>query len=73
MGYGWGTGHEAGRKLRQEDFCQLAEKSPKEKYDGSAELCARLVRRYADEPGIELWKLYRLTLFSCGSATETHT
>lgn len=55
---------EAGRKLRQEDFCQLAEKSPKEKYDGSAELCARLVRRYADEPGIELWKLYRLTLFN---------
>ena len=23
-----------GRKLRQEDFCQLAQKSPKEKYDG---------------------------------------
>jgi serine/threonine-protein kinase HipA len=53
-----------GRKLRQEDFCQLAEKSPKEKYEGSAELCARLVRQYASEPGIEMWKLYRLLLFN---------
>ena len=33
-----------GTKVRQEDFCQLAEKSPKEKYDGSAELCVRLLR-----------------------------
>lgn len=53
-----------GKKLRQEDFCQLAEKSPKEKYDGSSELCARLLERYADEPGIETWKFYRLTLFN---------
>jgi serine/threonine-protein kinase HipA len=53
-----------GGKLRQEDFCQLAEKSPKDKYEGSAELCARLVRRYATEPLIELVKLFRLQLFS---------
>jgi len=53
-----------GRKLRQEDFCQLAEKSPKEKYDGSAELCARVVRNYASEPGVEMWKLYRLLVFN---------
>ncbi|MBI4474625.1 MAG: HipA domain-containing protein [Acidobacteria bacterium] len=53
-----------GSKLRQEDFCQLAEKSPKEKYDGSSELCARLIKRYADEPGVELWKFCRLTLFN---------
>jgi serine/threonine-protein kinase HipA len=53
-----------GRKVRQEDFCQLAEKPPKEKYEGSAELCARLVRQYASEPGIEMWKLYRLLLFN---------
>jgi serine/threonine-protein kinase HipA len=53
-----------GRKLRQEDFCQLAEKSPKEKYDGSAELCMRLLRRYATEPLIESLKLYRLLVFA---------
>jgi len=53
-----------GGKLRMEDFCQLAERSPKDKYRGSAELVARLVRRYATEPGVELARLYRLLLFS---------
>jgi serine/threonine-protein kinase HipA len=49
-----------GGKLAQEDFCQLAVKPAKEKYDGSAELCARLVKRYGDEPLVELLKLFRL-------------
>lgn len=53
-----------GRKLRQEDFCQLAELPPKDKYDGgSAELCVKLVRKYANEPPAEILKLYRLFLF----------
>lgn len=51
------------RKRRQEDFCQLAELPPKAKYEGSAELCFRLVRRYASEPGIDALRLYRLMLF----------
>jgi serine/threonine-protein kinase HipA len=54
-----------GHKLRQEDFCQLAELPPKDKYDGgSAELCVKLIRKYADEPPVELLKLYRLLLFT---------
>ncbi len=53
-----------GHKLRQEDFCQLAEKSPKEKYDGSAESCVRLLQKYATEPLIEILKLYRLFVFA---------
>ena len=53
-----------GRKLRQEDFCQLAEKSPKDKYDGSAELCVRLLRKYGSEPLIEILKLYRVLVFA---------
>lgn len=52
-----------GRKLPQEDFCQLAEKPPKEKYEGSAELCVRLLRKYAAEPLVEIRKLYRRMLF----------
>ncbi len=52
-----------GHKLRQEDFCQLAEKSPKEKYEGSGELCVRLLRKYATEPLVEILKLYRRLLF----------
>lgn len=53
----------SGKKLRQEDFCQLASKSPKEKYDGTAELCARIVRQHATEPLVETLKLYRLIVF----------
>lgn len=52
-----------GRKLRQEDFCQLAEFPPKDKYEASAELCVKLIRKYADEPPVELLKLFRLLLF----------
>jgi serine/threonine-protein kinase HipA len=51
-------------KLRQEDFCQLAEKAPKEKYDGSGELCFRLLKRYATEPPVETIKLFRMLVFS---------
>jgi serine/threonine-protein kinase HipA len=54
---------DGGGKVRQEDFCQAAEMPPKDKYTGSAELCARLVRRFATEPLIELRKLYTLLLF----------
>ena len=53
-----------GRKVRQEDFCQLAELSPGEKYDsGSAELCVRMLRKYASEPPVEILKLYTLLVF----------
>lgn len=53
-----------GLKLAQEDFCQLAGKRAREKYEGSAELLIRLLRRYASEPLVEIAKLYRRLLFS---------
>lgn len=52
-----------GTKVRQEDFCQLAERSPKDKYDGSAELCVRLLRTFASESVIEILKFYRQLVF----------
>ena len=54
---------DGGIKLQLEDFCQLGEKRLREKYDGSAELCVRLLRKYATEPLLEISKLYRLMLF----------
>jgi len=51
-----------GTKQRQEDFCQLALQPAKQKYDGSAEMCARLVKRNATEPLIEVLRLFRLVL-----------
>jgi serine/threonine-protein kinase HipA len=53
-----------GGKLPVEDFCQLSEKRIRDKYHGSAELCAKIVRKFASEPLIELQKLFRLILFS---------
>jgi serine/threonine-protein kinase HipA len=55
---------EDGKKRLQEDFCQLAEKPPKDKYDGSAELCTRIVRRFASAPGVDAAKLFRLMVFA---------
>jgi serine/threonine-protein kinase HipA len=54
---------EDGGKRQVEDFCQLAEKRLRDKYDGSAELCVKVLRKYATEPLIEIQKLYRLLLF----------
>lgn len=53
-----------GRKLLQEDFCQLAGLAPKQKYEGSAELCARLVRRHASEPLVAALALFRQAAFA---------
>lgn len=55
---------EDGAKLRQEDFCQLSLRSAKDKYNGSAELCVRVVRKYASEPVTELTRLLRRILVS---------
>jgi len=55
---------ETGKRLLQEDFCQLAERAPKDKYDASAELCAKIVNRHATAPGIEAAKLFRLMAFA---------
>ncbi|MFN0062542.1 MAG: type II toxin-antitoxin system HipA family toxin [Myxococcaceae bacterium] len=54
---------EQGGKRLVDDFCQLALKAPKEKYQGSAELLARLTLRYAKEPLIETLRLFRLIVF----------
>lgn len=54
---------EDGRKLQVEDFCQLDEKPLRDKYKGSAELCVRILRKYASEPLAEIRKLFRLLLF----------
>jgi len=53
-----------GTKLQVEDFCQLDEKPMRDKYQGSGELCVRILRKYATEPLIEIRKLYKVLLFS---------
>ncbi len=53
-----------GTKLQVEDFCQLAEKPLRGKYQGSGELCVRMLRKYASEPLIEIRNLFKVLLFS---------
>ncbi|MBM3269716.1 MAG: HipA domain-containing protein [Candidatus Sericytochromatia bacterium] len=59
-----------GRKFKLEDFCQLADLPPRDKYSGSAERCAQLVRRYGASPLLELARFYRLVLFSWWTGNE---
>jgi len=58
-----------GQRVAMEDFCQLAGLQPGDKYRGSAELCAKLLRRYSAEPTVDLARLLRLLLFCwwCGN------
>lgn len=53
-----------GEKFPMEDFCQLAGKPLRDKYDGSGELCVRILRQFASEPLIEIRKLFKMLLFS---------
>jgi len=53
------------RKLRQEDFCQLAGLPSDKKDEGSGELCVRLLRKYIrTAPEVEIAKLYRRLVFA---------
>lgn len=53
-----------GSKIRQEDFCQLAMMRPSQKYKGSAELCFRIIKQFASEPGVGVRQLFNQLLFS---------
>ena len=53
----------SGRKVRQEDFCQLAQLPPRDKYRSSSERCAKIVKQYATETLIQVQELYRLFVF----------
>jgi serine/threonine-protein kinase HipA len=53
-----------GSRLAMEDFCQLAELSSRDKYEGTAELCVRILRKFVTEPKDEIAKLFRQLLFA---------
>ncbi len=52
-----------GRKRAMEDFCQLAERLTADKYKGSMELVARLIRQHSTQAALDLVTFYELTLF----------
>lgn len=54
---------ENGQKKAMEDFCQLAERATSDKYKGSMELVARLVKLYSEQAELDLITLFELTIF----------
>ncbi len=51
-----------GKKIPMEDFCQLTERLTEHKYRGSHEQIAKTIRKYAQNPLIEVVRFYELVL-----------
>ncbi len=53
----------AGRKMAMEDMCQLTERLTEDKYKGSHEQIARIIKKHSDNPGFDLTRYFDLVLF----------
>lgn len=53
-----------GNKINQEDFCQVLEKTKKEKYNGSIEQIADKLKEKSEIPNLDIQYLYERTLLS---------
>lgn len=52
------------RKLAMEDFCQLDLRLTADKYKGSYERCAKIVRKYSSQMGLDMTELFIRIAFS---------
>lgn len=52
------------KMLAMEDFCQLDGRLTQDKYRGSYERCAAIIRKYSSRPGLDLSELYMRLVFS---------
>ena len=50
-------------KIHQEDFCQILEKTTKDKYNGSMEEIANKLNQISEIPGLDIQHLYERVLF----------
>ena len=50
--------------LAMEDFCQLAGRMTRDKYKGSYETCAKIIRQYSVRKGFDMTELFIRVLFS---------
>jgi len=53
-----------GEKSHMEDMCQLTERLTEHKYKGSYEQIANAIKKYTDNPGLDVVDYYELVLFS---------
>lgn len=50
-------------KIAMEDFCQLSGRLTEDKYRGSYEQCARIIKKYSSRPGLDLSEFYYRLIF----------
>ena len=55
--------NESMQMLAMEDFCQLDLRLTQDKYRGSYERCAKVIRRYSSRPGLDLSELFLRLVF----------
>ena len=53
-----------GKKLHMEDMCQLTERLTEHKYKGSYEQIAKVIKKHAANPGLDVIDFYELVIFS---------
>lgn len=53
-----------GKKLAQEDLCQLTETLTENKYRGSLERVGKKIAEFSDQPGLDMLNYFELNLFS---------
>jgi serine/threonine-protein kinase HipA len=53
-----------GTKLAMEDMCQLSERLTEDKYQGSYEQIAKVIRKFSATPGLDVMNFFELVLFS---------
>jgi serine/threonine-protein kinase HipA len=52
-----------GRRLAEEDMCQLTERLTEDKYKGSMEQVGKVIRKYSDNSGFDLAEFFETALF----------
>ncbi len=53
-----------GKMLAMEDFCQLDGRLTEDKYKGSYERCAKIIRKYSSRAGLDITELFIRVVFS---------
>ena len=53
-----------GKIFAMEDFCQLAERLTEDKYKGSYEQCAKIIKKYSSRYGLDITEFYIRLVFS---------
>lgn len=53
-----------GEKIAMEDMCQLSERLTEDKYKGSYERIAKMIRKYSSAPLLDVVNLWEIVLFS---------